>query len=68
MSLNNTLIFTVAMLVKIEAQECVDGLCVNLCCPKDQLLGDTGVDKCDSPPALNGKGCISGDPQQVKIR
>ena len=64
---NNILIFTAAILVRTEAQECGDSLCVNLCCPKDQLLRDAGVDKCDTAPAVNGKRCINGDPQQVKL-
>ena len=65
---NNILIFTAAAtLVRTEAQGCGDSLCVNLCCPKGQLLGDAGVNKCDTAPAVNGKRCIDGDPQQVKL-
>ena len=64
---NNILIFTAAIFVRTEAQGCGNELCVNLCCPKGQLLGDAGVDKCDTAPAVNGKRCINGDPQQVEL-
>ena len=62
--LKNILLISTVLLTNTEARECGAELCISLCCPKDQLMGDLEVDKCDSAPG-GGKGCIAGDPQQV---
>ena len=64
MILKNILLISTAILINTDAKECGEELCVNLCCPKDHLIGDIGVNKCDSRPR-GSKGCIAGDPKQV---